>query len=639
MLNFAGSESQFCMREVSRNSRSSQIVRFADFEVDLRSRELRRNGAKIALQEQPLQVLAVLLEHAANVVTREELREHLWPSDTFVDFDNSLNTAINKIREALGDSTGDPHFVETMPRRGYRFIAPLLKDGIDAKKAAQAHPAVQPPRPDGRNIRRMVLFGAALTAALLLGLLFWKPVWRPRANHIGSLAVLPLQDLSPGPEQEYFADGMTEALTTDLGKLSALRVISRTSVMQYKSTRKSLQEIAQELKVDAILEGTVARSGNRVRITANLVQASPERHLWAETYESEIGDILTVQTTVAQAIAREIQVKLTPQEQKMLTTVRPVNSKALDLTLRGNYASSVGRAEALEQAGAYFQRAIEEDPTYAPAYSGLAASYTWVPGRSSAHELMPKAKQAALKAIELDDSLPDAHIALARVELWYDWNWTGAEREFKRAIELNPNYADAHSNYARELVVLGRTEEALVEARRAIELAPLAFYDDYPIWVFILAHRYDLALERADAAMQNRPDWVWGHYNLAQIYEQTGRSNDAVQEFLKADELFGTDPKLIGQLKEAFARSGPRGYWSRTLERYRKSGGSYHASPGMVAAVCARMGNKQCVFEWLEKGFEERDDLMINLKVEPIFDSLHSDPHFQDLVRRVGLPQ
>ena len=629
------------MRETRTHLRASRIVRFADFELDLRARELHKNGAKVVLQEQPLQVLAILLENAGEVVTREELRQQLWPSDTFVDFDNGLNTAINKIREALGDSRGDPHFVETLPRRGYRFIAPLQKNGIDpqpAKKAIQPRPAFQLPR-DQRKVRHWVLAGLVSAVALALGLFLWKPVWRPTANHIDSLAVLPLENLSRNPDEEYFADGMTEALTTDLGKLSALRVISRTSVMQYNSTRKPLQEIAQELKVDAILEGTVARSGNRVRITANLVQASPERHLWAETYDSEIGDILTVQTTVAQAIAREIQVKLTPQEQKMLTTVRPVNSKALDLTLRGNYASSVGTAEALERAGAYFQRAIEEDPTYAPAYSGLAASYTWVPGRSSARELMPKAKQAALKAVELDDSLPDAHIALARVELWYDWNWTDAEKEFTRAIELNPSNADAHSHYARELVVLGRTEEGLREARRAIDLAPLSFYDDYPIWVFILAHRYDLALDRTQATMQNRPNWVWGHYNLAQIYEQTGKTDEAIQEFIKAEELFGTDPEWIGSLKEGFARSGAREYWNRTLKRYRKSAISHYVSPGMVAAVCARVGDKQCVFEWLEKGFEERDDLLINLKVEPIFDSLHSDPRFQDLVRRVGLPQ
>jgi len=617
-------------------------VRFADFEVDLRGRELRRNGARIRLQEQPLQVLAVLLKHAGEVVTREELCQHLWPSDTFVDFDNSLNTAINKIREALGDSTGDPHFVETLPRRGYRFIAPL-REGVEpqpSEKATQARPAFQPSSPDQPEIRRAILLGLALAVALLLSFLFWKPGWRAAPNPIVSLAVLPLENLSRDSDQDYFADGMTDALTTDLGKISALRVISRTSVMQYKGTKRPLQEIARELKVDAILEGTVARSGNRVRVTANLVQTFPERHLWAESYDSEIGDVLTVQATVAQAIAHEIQVKLTPQERKMLAGARRVNSEAFDLCLRGSYAIATGTAEALEQAVAYFQRAIQEDPTYAPAYTGLAFSYaTWVPGRAPLRELMPKAKQAALKAIELDDTLAGAHTALAFVELTYDWNWTGAEKEYKRAIELNPNYAAAHARYAYELVVLGRTEEALVEARRAVEIEPFSFYTDYPVWVFILARRYDLALERTLETVQARPNWVWGHYALAQIYEQTGKTDDAVQEFLKVDELFGTDPEWIGPLKEAFARSGARGYWIRTLERYRKSAKSRYVSPGMVAAVCARVGDKQCAFEWLEKGFEERDDLLINLKVEPIFDRLHSDPRFQHMVRRVGLPQ
>ncbi len=630
------------MREAPQHSCASQIVRFADFEVDLRGRELRRNGARIPLQEQPLQVLAVLLKHAGEVVTREELCQHLWPSDTFVDFDNSLNTAINKIREALGDSTGDPHFVETLPRRGYRFIAPL-REGVEpqpSEKATQARPAFQPSSPDQPEIRRAILLGLALAVALLLSFLFWKPGWRAAPNPIVSLAVLPLENLSRDSDQDYFADGMTDALTTDLGKISALRVISRTSVMQYKGTKRPLQEIARELKVDAILEGTVARSGNRVRVTANLVQTFPERHLWAESYDSEIGDVLTVQATVAQAIAHEIQVKLTPQERKMLAGARRVNSEAFDLCLRGSYAIATGTAEALEQAVAYFQRAIQEDPTYAPAYTGLAFSYaTWVPGRAPLRELMPKAKQAALKAIELDDTLAGAHTALAFVELTYDWNWTGAEKEYKRAIELNPNYAAAHARYAYELVVLGRTEEALVEARRAVEIEPFSFYTDYPVWVFILARRYDLALERTLETVQARPNWVWGHYALAQIYEQTGKTDDAVQEFLKVDELFGTDPEWIGPLKEAFARSGARGYWIRTLERYRKSAKSRYVSPGMVAAVCARVGDKQCAFEWLEKGFEERDDLLINLKVEPIFDRLHSDPRFQHMVRRVGLPQ
>ena len=630
------------MREAPQHSCASQIVRFADFEVDLRGRELRRNGARIPLQEQPLQVLAVLLKHAGEVVTREELCQHLWPSDTFVDFDNSLNTAINKIREALGDSTGDPHFVETLPRRGYRFIAPL-REGVEpqpSEKATQARPAFQPSSPDQPEIRRAILLGLALAVALLLSFLFWKPGWRAAPNPIVSLAVLPLENLSRESDQDYFADGMTDALTTDLGKISALRVISRTSVMQYKGTKRPLQEIARELKVDAILEGTVARSGNRVRVTANLVQTFPERHLWAESYDSEIGDVLTVQATVAQAIAHEIQVKLTPQERKMLAGARRVNSEAFDLCLRGSYAIATGTAEALEQAVAYFQRAIQEDPTYAPAYTGLAFSYaTWVPGRAPLRELMPKAKQAALKAIELDDTLAGAHTALAFVELTYDWNWTGAEKEYKRAIELNPNYAAAHARYAYELVVLGRTEEALVEARRAVEIEPFSFYTDYPVWVFILARRYDLALERTLETVQARPNWVWGHYALAQIYEQTGKTDDAVQEFLKVDELFGTDPEWIGPLKEAFARSGARGYWIRTLERYRKSAKSRYVSPGMVAAVCARVGDKQCAFEWLEKGFEERDDLLINLKVEPIFDRLHSDPRFQHMVRRVGLPQ
>jgi TolB-like protein/DNA-binding winged helix-turn-helix (wHTH) protein len=405
------------MPESLQQSRTSHFARFGDFDFDLRGRELYRNGARVRLQDQPLQVLAVLLAHAGEPVTREQLRQHLWPSDTFVDFDNGLNTAINKIREALGDSAKEPNFVETLPRRGYRFIGEL-------KEYVQAQPienAPQPSAPNQRKTRQAILVGSALAAALVLSFLFWKAGGKTVPHRIASLAVLPLESFSRDSDQEYFADGMTDALTTELGKISALRVISRTSVMQFKRTKTPLLEIARELKVDAILGGTVARSGNHVRVTANLVQISPERHLWAESYEGEISDIITTQATVAQAIAREIQVKLTPEERKMLAGAQRVNSKALDFYLRGQYAIATGTAEALEQAVASFERAVQEDPHYAPAYASLAFAYsTWAPGRAPLRELIPKARQAALKAIELDDTLPDAHAALACIELTYD---------------------------------------------------------------------------------------------------------------------------------------------------------------------------------------------------------------------------
>src|SRR5215469_3007968 len=368
------------------NGPSPRIVRFATFEVDLEARELRKNGRKLKLQGQPFEVLAMLLERPGELVGRERLRERLWSTDTFVDFDHGVNTAINRLREALGDSADNPRFIETLPRRGYRFLASVESSAPALQALPPVTSAVQEAtlakaagEPDqGKRL------GWLLAAAVLLGLLVVASVGgfghrlfgkQPHAA-IQSIAVLPLVNLSNDVSQDYFADGMTEALTTDLGKITALRVISRTSVVQYKGTKKSLPEIARELQVDALVEGTVSRSGNHMRITANLVEASPERHLWAESYESEMGDILTVQNQVAQAVAREIRVKLPPEEQRLLSSTRPVNPAAHDDYLRGRYFLNEDTREGLDKAISYFQRAIEEAPDDPLGYAGLAESYS-----------------------------------------------------------------------------------------------------------------------------------------------------------------------------------------------------------------------------------------------------------------------
>jgi len=621
----------------------SKIVHFGLFQVDLHSGELYKSGLRVKLQQQPLQVLTLLLERGGAVVTREELRAKLWPTDTFVDFEHSLNTAVRKLREALGDVAENPIFIETLPRKGYRFIAP-------ASDAGDGQAAGTPPRVQDVSSRtgkrRWVYAAAVLTTIALLGASTWKIVrGRPSKAStpaIHSLVVLPLANLSGDPNQEFFADGMTEELTTDLGKISALRVISRTSAMHYKGTKKPLPEIARELNVDAVVEGTVARSGDHLHITANLIQASPEMHLWAESYESEVGDALTTQGEIAQAVAREIQVKLTPQEQHLLAVARPVNPEAQDLFLQGIYTMrGMERAESSEKAIRYFQQAIEKDPSYAAAYSALSGVYSiWIPGMTrSPRNLMPKAREFALKALTLDNTLADAHSVLGMIALYYDWDWSAAEKEYKQTMALNPNYVWVHEWHSRGLVTQGRTEEAIAEAKGVIALAPSPLEWDYPIWVFVLARRYDLARERAQQLLEVAPNWVWGHFEMAQVYEQQGQLEEAAQESLKADELFGTDPKKVAQLKEALAKSGAQGYWKRTLENYRESAKSDYVPPVLAAKACVRIGDKECAFEWLEKGFEERDDLMINLKVDPVFDSLHSDPRFQGLVRRVGLPQ
>jgi TolB-like protein/DNA-binding winged helix-turn-helix (wHTH) protein len=634
----------------------ARIVRFGTFEADLNAGELRKGGVKIKVHGQPFEVLTLLLARPGEVVPREELRQRLWPTDTFVDFDHGVNTAINRLREALGDSAENPRFIETVPRRGYRFVAPVetqnsadsgttvLGSETSSSGAIRTKAKGAPP---SYGIRAKVLASAVVAAITLLVIISMTSVREPWLGHrspprMQSVAVLPLVNLSSDAGQDYFTDGMTEELTTDLGKISALRVISRTSTMQYKGTKKSLPEIARELNVYAIVEGTVARSGSHVRITANLLQASPEKHLWAESYESEVGDALTVQGQLAQAVAREIQVTLTQKEQHLLAASRPVNPEAQDLYFRGLYVEfEFGTVESSEKAINYFQQAIQKDPNYAAAYAGLAGVYAnWIPGMNHRpRDLMPKAKEFALKALQLDNTLADAHSVLGSIELFYDWDWFAAEEEFKQTMKFNPNHARAYHWHSRGLVTRGRTEEAIAEAKLSLALDPSLYSWDYPVWVFVLARRYDLAGERAQELLELAPNYVWGHFELAQVYEQRGKLEEAAQESLKADELFGTDPKKVARLKEAMAKSGAQGYWRRTLENYRESAKSSYVPSVLVAEACVRVGDKECAFEWLERGFQERDDLMIDLKVEPVFDGLRSDPRFQDLIRRVGIPQ
>jgi TolB-like protein/DNA-binding winged helix-turn-helix (wHTH) protein/Tfp pilus assembly protein PilF len=630
-------------------------VRFGVFDADFRTQELRKQGVRVKLPQQSFQILQMLLEQPGELVTRDQLRQALWPGDTFVDFDHGVNNSIKRIRDALGDSAESPRYIETLPRLGYRFVAPVETQnsadsgttvlGSETSSSGATRTKVKG-APRSYGIRAKVLASAVVAAVTLLVIISMTSVREPWLGHrspprIRSLAVLPLVNLSSDAGQDYFTDGMTEELTTDLGKISALRVISRTSAMQYKGTKKSLPEVARELNVDAIVEGTVARSGSHVRITANLVQASPEKHLWAESYESEVGDALTVQGQLAQAVAREIQVTLTQKEQHLLAASRPVNPEAQDLYFRGRYVEfEFGTVESSEKAINYFQQAIQKDPNYATAYAGLAAAYeNWVPGMNRPRDRLPKAKELALKALQLDDTLADAHSVLGQIELYYDWDWSAAEEEFKQTMKFNPNLVRAHHWHSRGLVNRGRTEEAIAEAKLSLALSPSPSEWDYPIWVFLLARRYDLASERTQELLEMAPNYAWGHFELARIYEQQGKLEEAAQESLRADELFGTDPKKVAQLKEAMAKSGAQGYWRRTLENYRESAKSRYVPSVLVSEACVRVGDKDSAFEWLERGFEERDDLMIDLKAEPVFDGLRSDPRFQDLIRRVGIPQ
>jgi TolB-like protein/DNA-binding winged helix-turn-helix (wHTH) protein/Tfp pilus assembly protein PilF len=614
-----------------------RLLRFAQFELDLRTWELYKASRRIKLQEQPCHVLALLVEHPGELVTREELRKSLWPNDTFVDFDHGVNLAINKLRDALGDSAENPQFIETLPRRGYRFIAP-----VDAPKTSrEGEPQDQVTSfPAGRAVSSSIKWPRGLLPALLalsLGVALFSLVryWRGRGaeNNIRSLAVLPLENLSRDSAQDYFADGMTDELITSLAKIEALKVISRSSVMRYKGTNKSLSEIARELNVDGIIEGTVLRSGNRVRITAQLISGATDQHLWAETYEGDMEDVLRLQDSVAQAVAAEIRVKLRPEVKEHLAKSPPVNPAAYEAYLRGrSYSYSNSKVSAHK----YFEEAIARDPQYAPAYAGLSDYYFLVDFPKFDRRNVEKARELAAKALQLDDGLAEAHIAMANVLFRFDWNWEGAEKEFKRAIELGPNAPSSYLHYAVYLGILGRHDEAIAAMKRAVELDPFSVRMNIELgFIFYWAGRYGEAAQQARKAIDLDPSSSDAHFGLAMDYEQMGRYDEAVEEYVKADTLEGIDPSVDADFKRAYARSGINGYRRKRLEWEKQQSDPNYFS---MAKLSAELGDKDAAFQWLEKAYQAHFLTMANLKVAPGLRSLHGDPRFADLVRRVGLP-
>ena len=459
---------------------------------------------------------------------------------------------------------------------------------------------------------------------------------------IHSIAVLPLENLSHDPEQEYFADGMTEALITDLGKISALRVISRTSVMHYKGTAKTLPEIARELNVDAVVEGAVMRSGDRVRITAQLIQAATDKHLWAETYERDLRDVLALQGEVARDITTEIQIRLTPQQQARLASARPINPEAHELYLKGRYEWNKRTEEGLKKGIQYFEGAIAKDPNYAVAYAGLADSYGILAdnGFSPPEECYPKARAAALRALEIDDSLAEAHTSLAQILQSYDWDWSGGAREIQRAIELNPGYANAHHLYALFLSGVGRHAEAIVEIRKARELDPLSIRINANVGlVLYLAREYDQALEGLRKALELDPNDIDSHIYLALVYSQKGMHDEAIAASRKAQDLSaGKDQTSNLALAYVYAVAGRRGEALKILAELKNPSRGSYLPPETVAEVYAGLGDKQEALTWLEKAYAEHATYLDVLKVNPAFDPLRSDPRFQDLLRRMNFP-
>lgn len=566
---------------MSQVPQGNRILRFAAFEVDLRAGELRKHGLRIRLQDQPFQILAMLLERPGDVVTREELRQHLWPADTFVDFDHSLNTAINKLREALSDSAENPRYIETLPRRGYRFLAAIEAVHREAAPAAPAEtPPPSAPAPAGAEAavlapepherpklswrrRAVVAAAAVIVLALLIANRQKLEDWLSggRSLRIESLAVLPLENLSRDPEQEYFADGMTDALITNLTRISSLRVISRTSSMQYKKARKPLREIAKELKVDGIIEGTVQRAGNQVRISVQLLHGPSDTHLWAREYERDLSDIVALQREMARAVAEEIRIQLTPEESQSLAGGAAVNPEAYEAYLRGRYFWNRRTEEGLRRGLARFQQAIERDPNYARAYVGLSDLHNSLGfyGLRPPRETYPKAKELAMKALALDDTLGEAHTSLASVLADYEWDWAAAEREFQRAIELNPNYEGAHQWYADHLVFMGRFEEGRKEIERAQDLDPLSLIISSDVALHHYYSRdYDNTIAEANRMLELEPDYPLGHIWMGMAYVQKGKPEEAVEEFRRAGGVPQGNLMALALLGHAYGRAGHR---------------------------------------------------------------------------------
>jgi eukaryotic-like serine/threonine-protein kinase len=520
-----------------------------------------------------------------------------------------------------------------------------LKRDTDSARVA----SFPTPLPRTRRRWQMPALAAAIFVAGLLVVLVALNVggWRSRllggapSRRVESLAVLPLENLSRDPEQEYFADGMTEELITDLAKIGALRVISRTSVMQYKGAKKPLPQIARELSVDAVVEGSVLRSGNRLRISAQLIEARTDRHLWANSYERDLRDVLALQEEVARAIAREIQTEVTPQEQTRLTNARPVSPEVYENYLKGRYYWNKRTEQGVRKGLDYFQQAVDEDPAYARGYVGLADSYfilgyySWLPPK----EAFPKAKAAALKGLELDDSLAEGHTALAVVARDFDWDWVVAEKEFKRAFELNPSYASAHQWCANLFNALGRREEALVQMKKAQELDPLSLIINADLGrTFYFARRYDESVEQFRKTLDMDPNFALAHLWLGQADEQEKMFEKAIVEFQKGVSLSGGSTYALARLGHAYAVAGKSNEAQGILKRLNDLSKQKYVSPYDMAVIYVGLGVKGQAFTWLERAYGDRSVWLDFLNVEPQLDPLRSDPHFQDLVRRVGLP-
>ena len=614
----------------------TDIVHFGIFQLDLKARELHKAGVKVKLQEQPFRVLALLVDRAGQVVTREELQQKVWPTDVYVGFDQGLNNAIKKLRDALGDSADSPRFIETVERHGYRFVAPI--------GAVPGRPSEPRFHVGSRMLRNTALIGLT-TTFLIAALAYWA--WQGSAMHAGPsdenviLAVLPFDNLSRDPDQEFFSDGLTEEMIAQLGKLNPKRltVIARGSVAKYKGSRLAVDQIGKELHADYLLEGSVRRASDRLRITVQLIRVRDQTDLWAESYDRELKDVLSLQDSVARTIANQIHITLTPGQQARLARGAILDPEAYEAYLKGRYYWNKRTADGLQKALIYFQEAINRDPAYGAAYSGLAdcnSGLAWH-GFKSPAEALPKAYAAALKAIEIDPQSAEAHASLGLV-LNHRWDWAGAEAEFRHALQLDPRYANAHHWYGDNLSVKGRHDEAMLEAKQALELDPLNLM--IGTWMglrYYLARKYDLAIEQGRNTVELDANFAAAHLLLGETYVQMGMPEQGLSELQTAASLSGNSPLYLAQVAIALAAAGRNTEALRIIAQLQTTADTRYVSPYGLAQIYAALNDKEQTFKWLQLAYDDGAVWLSYLAVDPVFDGFRSDQRFQDLLRRIRL--
>lgn len=651
-------------------------IHFGQFTLDTARYELTHAGEPVRLERIPMDLLILLVSGEGRLVRRDEIIERLWGKDVYFDTDNSINTAIRKIRRTLGEDPQTPQFIETVPGKGYRFLAALTHDSV-GNTTALAAPGAPLPQDDGAShsegenspleplekvpantppVRKKwltVLLLLSGTAVLILAGAIYFRIPKPPAPIAHSrvmLAVLPFQNLSNSPDQEYFSDGLTEETITDLGELSpdGLGVIARTSAMAYKHANKTISQIGTELGVDYILEGSVRRQQGRVRISAQLIRVKDQTHLWARSYDRDLKDLIEVEDDLGKAITEQVQANINSERETELSRSRTSDPEAYDLYLKGRYYWNQRTRESIAESIRYFQQAALKDPNSALAYSGLASAYdiSNILGAETASESLPKAKEAAMKAIQLDPFLAEAHAALGMEKSHYDYDFPAAREEFRKAIRLNPNSAYAHLFYSNcYLLPTGHESEAIAENQKALELDPLSMpINNFMAVTYMFVGDYEKSYQQFQRTIEMNPNFALAHDYLAGLLFFTGKFPEAIKEHEMARLLTGssrqeTAAEAAAMLK-ALRTGGEKGLWQFQLREVLKTAkrGDKSVSASSIASAYAMAGEKNNAFEWLDKAYKEHDGQDITLlKYDPSYRSLRGDPRFAALLRRLGL--